>query len=380
MEELPMNRLALLVLIPLALASCESSSGLPPLPAGSLFHSPEGVAIAGDRVFVASTAFDGATMAYGDGTVTVVRRADLAAINEIPTSHKNPQVLAVSGGRLYVLCSGETSFDTTTYVVSPKSEAAIDVFDLGVIDVATAPTATIPIPLSTKNALVGYPSSLLVSADGRTAWAGSGTAGAIFKIDLAAGKLLRGGDDPIALGDLAVQDGVKLAAGPSGAVLAGSFNRDLVFAIGADDQPGALGWASLDVGKTGDMEGVQDLAWRATGTPDLFVLLGISESITSVATASGQAGVTTGFAKVGLYPNRLLLAGGRLLVVNSGDNNLAGVDAGTGASLGTLAAFPPNTNPYDVAVDGDTAYVTGFKSNTLFEVDLAGKAVVRELK
>lgn len=353
------------------------------------FASPEGVAVTEEYVFVASTAFDTTAMTYGDGFVTVIRRSDLRPVNKVFTSHKNPQVLTVFQGNLYVLCSGETSFDTTTYIVSPKGDASLDVFKIEAITLSSAdmfglgtpvstPSATIEIPLSTTNPLVGYPSSLAITDDGRFAYAGSGTAGAVFKLDLISNKALRGTDNPIVLGDLSLQDGIKVATGPNGSIFAGSFNRDLLFAIGSDDKPGALGWESLDLGKTSDMEGVQDLAFRTEGKPDLFALMGIASAITAVSTVDGK--VTTDYSKTGLYPNRIVLANDRLFVVNSGDNNITAIDANTGKNLGTVAVFPAGTNPYDMAIHGDIAYVTGFATNSLFEVDLIRGEVVRELK
>ena len=346
---------------------------LPPETAAPLaaFAAPEGVAATADFVFVANTAFDGPTMSYGQGTLTVVSRSDFKVVNTIATSHKNPQVAAVVGGRLYVLCSGETSYDMATYVVSPKTAGALDIFDLATVATATAPTTIIELPLQ-AGTLVGYPSSLAVTADGATAFAGSGTAAAIYRVDVATSAV-----DLISLGDAATQDGLKVVSGAGGSLWVGSFNRDQVFLV---DTVGKMATQTFDVGKTAEMEGVQDLAWRASGDPDLFVLMGLSSEVTATSSAKGQAGVQTSWAVTGLYPNRLVLAGERLLVVNSGDNNVTAFDPTTGASLGTLAVFPVKTNPYDLAVDGDLAFVTGLGTNTLFEVDLVARTVKRQVE
>jgi DNA-binding beta-propeller fold protein YncE len=225
-----------------------------------------------------------------------------------------------------------------------------------------------------------------LSADGSRAWIGSGTAPALFLVDLAAGTVLRGADDPVALGSLDVQDTVVVRAGPAGALLVGRFETDEVVVRDA-----ATGEASpshpdpVAVGPTAAPDGVQDIAYRPGRSPDVFVLLGLASSVASLDLGMGPASVRTRFATTGTYPNRLVFSGNRLLVVNSGDNNVEALDPDTGASLGKVARnLPAGTNPYDLAVwqDGTRTYaaITGQQSDALYVVDLDTGATVREVR
>ncbi|MBM4394694.1 MAG: hypothetical protein FJ087_03275 [Deltaproteobacteria bacterium] len=346
-----------------------------PVPPSPGFAAPTGLAASADWVVVANSEFDGATMSYGPGSVTVVRRSDFAPVARIPTSKKNPAAVAIAGGRAFVLCAGETSWDAGTGLVTPASDAALDVFDLASIATATGPAASIAVPRDPSDPLVGYPTSLALSPDGKRAWAGSGTSAAIFEFDLEAGTVVHGADDAIMLGSPEVQDGITVKAAGPGRIIAGSFNRDVVFLIDLAT-PDKKEWVSVGRSEA-DMEGVIDLAFRAGGSPDLYVLFAISSAIGTVDTTTKLT--DNDFATVGLYPNRIALAGDRLLVVNSGDNNLGAIDLASGAGA-KAATFPEKTNPWDVAVDGDVAFVTGNGSNSLFRVDLAKNEVAGEAK
>ncbi len=358
------------------------SDAVSPPPA---FAAPEGVAVAGGYAFVANAAFrfGDSGLVFDEGFVTVVRLNDFQVVNRIPTTAKNPQAVVASGGQVVVLCSGATIWDQATGVVSPASDGAIEILDVAEAPTATAATRVIPLPIAGPGSLVGYPSSLAVTPDGRVAYAGSGTAAAVFKVDLQTGQVLRGSDDPISLGDLAVQDSLTVENGPPGVLLVGSFNRDLVFALDTgSDTPAAAPFQQIDAGKTADMDGVLDLAYRSQGTPDLFALLGIANAVQSATTLQGQASVQT-LATTGVYPNRIALWAGQLLILNSGDNNVTAVDIATRQDLGAVAVFPAGANPYDMAVaewGGRTMlYVTGLASNTLYEVDLQAKTVTRQV-
>ncbi len=393
------------VLIVLVLAGCETEKSQPfpdsglaggDVPGASdvspdavasppTFAAPEGVAVVGGYAFVANAAYrfgDNGTV-FDEGFVTVVRLNDFQVVNRIPTTAKNPQVVVASGGQVVVLCSGETTWDQTAGVIRPVSDGAVEVLEVSSAATATAPTRVIPLPVAGSGSLIGYPSSLVVTPDGRVAYAGSGTTAAVFKVDLQTGQVLRGSDNPITLGDLAVQDSLTVENGPPDILFVGSFNRDLVFALDTgSDAPAAAPFQQMDAGKTADMDGVLDLAYRSQGTPDLFVLLGLANAVQSVTTVQGQASVKT-LATTGLYPNRIALWGGTLLILNSGDNNVTAVDIATRQDLGAVAVFPAGANPYDMAVaewGGRTMlYVTGLVSNTLYEVDLQAKTVTRQV-
>ena len=336
---------------------------------GPAFYGPTGLALSGELVVVANSEFDGVTMSYGPGSVTFVRRHDLAPVARMPTSRKNPAAVAISGSTAFVLCAGETSFDSEKGLVLPKSDGALDVFDLTFFE--TGPKVSIPVPIDPSNPLIGYPSSLALSPDGKRAWAGSGTAAVIFEFDLVTSKLVR----TIALGDLDRQDGITLEVGQDGRIWAGSFNRDQVYAFLPSDPASR---SAFTVGKSpSDMDGVVDIALRPGASPDVFALLAMSSSISAIDSTTGK--VKDAFATTGLYPNRMARGADFLYVVNSGDNNVLAVNADTGKS-DVVAVLPEKTNPWDIAVDGPSAFVTGNGSNSLFLVDIKAGKVVGEAK
>ena len=356
----------------------------PPTPAA--FAQPEGVAVVGDYAFVANAnyRFDGASIVFDPGFVTVVRLSDFQVVRQIPTAHKNPQVVVGLEDRALVLCSGETVWDNDAGVIRPVSDGSVEVIPVNEAETASAPALVIPLPAGPAGTLIGYPSSLAVTPDKRFAYAGSGTTAVLFKIDLSSNQVVRGAGNPISLGDPTVQDTLAVEAGPPGLLFAGSFNRDLVFALDtSSDAPASAPFQQVDAGKTQDMDGVLDLAYRAGGTPDLFVLLGLANAVQSLTTVQGAASLQT-LGSTGLYPNRIAVwdAEGVVLVLNSGDNNLRALKIATGQSL-DIVAFAPNTNPYDMALarrsDKDMLYVTGLLSNALYEVDLAAQKVVRQV-
>ncbi len=353
---------------------------------GASFATPQGVAVSQGLAFVANpdVGYSGQTLVFGPGFVTVVRLADGSIVERVPVAARNPQVVAAAGDRVVVLCSGATAFDGTT--VRPAGDGSVVVLD-AVRAAAGQPSLVreIPVPASLEHPLVGYPSSLALSADGSRAWLGSGTAPALFLVDLDAGTVLRGAANPVALGNLDAQDTIVVRPGPVGSLLVGRFETNEVAVLDASTGASSPAYpVPFPIGAGSGAAGVQDLALRSGGTPDAWVLLGLASSISSIDTALGPAGVRNGFATTGLYPNRMILDGDRLLVVNSGDNNVTAYDAGTGDSLGRVAVFPPGTNPYDIAVykDGDRtmAAITGQQSGSLFLVDLAHPNEPREVR
>lgn len=347
------------------------------------FAGPEGLAVAGDYVFVANAAyrFDGSKIVYDEGFVTVVGLKDFRVVNRIPTPAKNPQVVTSVGGKIYVLCSGETEADQN-FTIYPKSDGAVLVLD------ANAPLAStwekvIMVPYKPKS-LVGYPSSMVISGDGRFAYLGSGTTAALLKVDLEAGKVLRGAEDPIALGKLDAQDMLTLEWGESGVLFVGSFNRDIVMAIDTKtDSVAAFPFQEVNVGKTENLDGVSDLLYLRSKSPDLFILLGLANAVQAMNTSQGEASLHT-FAVTGTAPNRILEWNGRLLIVNSLDNNVQAVDIATKKDLGPFVVFPVGSNPYDMAIANvggkDMLYVTGLLANALYEVDLSTGTVQRQVQ
>jgi hypothetical protein len=358
-----------------------------PLPEAS-FLAPDGVVLAGDYAFVANTGFEYANgvQTFQPGFVTVVKLSDLAVVNRIPTSRKNPQSIAFAGGKVLVLCSGETKLSGK--LVVPATEASLDVIDPATAATAGAPTASIVLPLSSTWPLVGYPSSMVVSQDGSLVLAGSGTSSALFAFDVANRTVTAGTSSPLKFGsaDPTFQDGITIE-GNGGTVLFGaSFDRNLLY--GVDMAAGGapiLGFEPpLAIGKTSAIEGAVDVLYLPGSTPDLLVLMNLSSSITAVTTAFGQASVVPGWFKTGVDPYRMVVQGTTLYVVNRGDNNISAYDLPTRKTKGTAVAFPAGTNPHSLAVtkrDGAIlGYVSARDTNRLYEVDLSTGSVLREAK
>lgn len=350
------------------------------------FAAPEGVAVARDHVIVANSAyrFSDGGIVFDEGFVTVVRLSDFQVVNRLRMPARNPQVVLAQEQGVLVLCSGETTWDHSTGVVRPVSDGALVVLDPLTLETAAPPTLVIPLPRAGSGSLVGYPSSMAITSDGRYVYVGSGTSPAVFKVDLLVGEVLRGPLDPIAFGDLTVQDTLTVEKGPAGTLFVGSFNRDLVFALDTDsDTLATVPFQQVNVGKTGDMDGVLDLVYRVGGAPDLFVLLGTASTVQAMTTSQGAASLRT-LTKTGLYPNRIALWGDTLLILNSGENNVTAFDIPTRKDLGAVAVFPEGTNPYDMAItmrDGrPMLLVTGLLANTLYEVDLQAKKVTRHVR
>jgi len=343
-----------------------------PLPEGN-FAAPEGVALADRYAVVANSAFhyDGQRMVFGTGFLTVVDRKTRQVVQRIALPCRNPQEVSWDGAHLWALCSGETSFDGA--LVRPAGGAGL----VG-LDLSGAPlriVSFLPIPPSTAHPLAGYPSSMVLRD--RRAYLGCGTTAALLVADLLQGRMQRSPEDPLplaslGLGDLETQDTVKVLAGPGETLLAGSFNRDRVLAFTlAGDEPVPL--RSLEVGAAGMMDGVLDLAWRPGGTPELYVLLGLAQRVVAVSDLLGNPRLDDRFAVTGTMPNRLLIDGDRLWVLDSGDNRVRAVDADTGEDLEIRATMPPGTNPYGMAVgewEGRRElHVTGLRSNSLWVFD-----------
>lgn len=387
-----------ILLTALALAACDAlpapevpvSLDLPSPDTGDAaeaghFAGPQGVAVAGGLAFVANAnpGYAGQTLVYGPASVTVVRLSDGEVLRVLPLEARNAGAVAAAGNRVVVACSGPTAFDGQ--VVRPAGDGAVVVLDAATVVATGRPERVIPLPRSAAHPLVGYPSSLALFDGGRTAWLGSGTAPALFRVDLDTGAVLRGADDPVALGDLDAQDTVVVRAGPRDTMLAGRFEADEVQVLDpATGLPSAVLPGPFPVGSAGQPDGVLDLAVRPGGTPDVYVLLGLASKVAALDTVQGPAATRHTFARTGTFPNRLVLDGDRLLVVNSGDNNVTALDAVTGASLGRVVKFAAGTNPYDLALwdDGADHYaaVTGQKADVLLLVDRVAGTVVREVR
>lgn len=347
----------------------DSNGDVPLLPEGN-FANPEGLAVTEDFVIVANSRyrFEEHQIVYDPSFATVIDRNTNEVVNRIPLRAKNAQRVAINGDMAWVLCSGSTSFDGTK--VAPTDDGALLGIPIANLAKAKAPEIIIPIPLSTIYPLVGYPSSLAFAGD--TVWLGSGTSPALFKVDLATQTLLHGPDNPVFLGDVdddISQDTVMVIEAPNNRLIATSFNRDTVWILDATTGEPIEG-KSFSVGLAGTMNGILAAVWRENGPPYLYLLMGMSSSVTAVNPDLAQ--IYNKFIKdVGMMPNAMILDNqDRLLILNSGDNNVKAYAANSGQLLDFKATMPQSTNPFGMAISDDNQlYVTGLLSNSVFVFD-----------
>jgi YVTN family beta-propeller protein len=84
-----------------------------------------GVAITNGKVYVTNSAFDGATYAYGPGTVSVISTTADTVIKTITVS-KNPQACAVApDGKVHVICTGDYGAEVGKLVIIDPSTDAV---------------------------------------------------------------------------------------------------------------------------------------------------------------------------------------------------------------------------------------------------------------
>lgn len=154
------------------------------LPAGS---SPAGITVDGNRAYIANTAIDPVTYAYGPATVSVIDTTTDTVVDAdgdggngddtpISISGINPQDLEVDAeGRLWVVCTGDWFL----------TEGVVDVVDT--------------VTLSETDSLFvgGFPGSIALG--NRVALVGDGAAARLFVIDIATRDVLQDATNPFEL-------------------------------------------------------------------------------------------------------------------------------------------------------------------------------------
>ena len=376
----------MLALLALAAAGCSdsqngtSNSGPPP---GIAFNSPEGIAAAGKYILVANTALrmEDAKARWGKGFVTVIDRATRTVLRTIPTTAKNTQSVHVHGNKAYVVNSGETAYKVG--MVTPTSGGSVDILDLS----AGPPTRvwrSIPLPLSSGDPRIGSFGDLLPDPTGKIAYLGSGTRGDLFKLDLAAGKVLRGADNPIAM--------FPTKAGYNGLTLLRPWGSDGIAVINLNSEELCLSkdWTgdlakrtchSIKVQKN-QLAGPVDLAWAPDGTA--LVLMTLANALYRVDVKASPFKLMGRCTPTGQSSNRIVLRGKQGYIINSLSANLQRVDPGSCASKNPFVIFPTGSNPYDMAItaekDGDLAWVTMFNHHYVALVDLESGKIVGRVK
>jgi hypothetical protein len=108
-------------------------------------------------------------------------------------------------------------------------------------------------------------------------------------------------------------------------------------------------------------------------------LLDTINSLVDVLDVSQWPPAVLGVTHVGQSPNQLLVCNGLMLVVNSVDGTLQGIDLTTRQTVNEVS-LGPGTNPFLAACDGEhTAYVTDYSSGDVKAVDLNSWTVTATL-
>jgi YVTN family beta-propeller protein len=107
-----------------------------------------------------------------------------------------------------------------------------------------------------------------------------------------------------------------------------------------------------------------------------YVVNSGSMTLSRIDLVSGE--VDNAFAILGNQANRVAVRGDHLYVVDSGDNNIRKLVKETGNTVGNIY-IGASTNPYDILVLGDFAYVTGALSNRLYKIDLLTDTVIADI-
>ena len=340
------------------------------LPEGDFAH-PFDVAVSDDYVFVANA---NVSSEIGPGFVTVIDRATRAVLNRIPTTQPIPVALALHGQTLVVVNQGITD-DSTGVILPEPAGGGVDILD----DVATAATAATfdhniaILPAGT----VGVPHTIDIASDGR-AYIGSGSAPAVFVIDVPGCELLRGADEPVALAE-ALDQPASLTPRVDGddRVWIADEVSSLVHVYDAtagtlDDA--VIAGAPFDVSQ-GDKGGPVDIDFHEGATSDVLVLLGAVGSVSGIDSASGA--VTAAVWPGGRNPAAAHVAGDLLYVLDRSEHALARGDLGTGEERQAFAllAIDDGPNRFAVTGDGAEAWVANADSGTVAVIDLTIGAV-----
>ena len=332
----------------------------------SPFDAPQGVVFTPEWVVVSNTAYQPMTQDFGTGSLTLISRSTRDVIRQIPVSAPNPQKLLVVGDSLYVLCTGQTRFDSDTWLNIAVGPGALDRFPLADLAEATGPAQSLVLPLGAEDPREGGFGSMVVTEDEQTLVLASGLKALLWAVDLPSMTWKRGPDNPLIPYEHESNDTLTVTRGMPGEIVVSSFNKDAIYVLDAS----ALTWKSetpISLGSTADLEGLLQSLLLPTG--DLLGLLTIANGLYQVP-QDGSSGFT--LAPVGPIANHMALRENFVFVVNSGVNNLVRVDWEDGTTTSPFAVFPVGSNPWEMAIEpgGQLAVVTLNLSHQIAWVDL----------
>ena len=353
-------------------SSAEGGEEVPVAGVTQGFDAPQGVVFTDEWVVVSNTAFQADTLSFGEGSITLISRANRTIVKTIPVSAPNPQKLLVAGDSLYVLCSGQTRFDQSIWLNIAVSPGALDRFPLDSLADATGPSESLALPISQEDPREGGFGSMAVSEDQETLLLASGQKAILWAVDLVTFSWLRGPQNPIVPFEHENNDTLTVSNGSEGTFLVSSFNRDEVFFFDEETLSPDLE-KTVPMGETEDMEGLLHTLELPDGS--LLGLLAIANGLFHLPN-SGDKGKMVGV--VGPIANHMALRGDDVFVVNSGVNNVVRFDPLSQSMESPFIAFPVGSNPWEIAIspEGSEGVVTLNHANQVAWVNLdAGELV-----
>ena len=108
-----------------------------------------------------------------------------------------------------------------------------------------------------------------------------------------------------------------------------------------------------------------------------FVVNSGSETLSKIDFETGEVNNT--FCALGLMPNRIALTEDFAYVVNSGDNSLQKINLDSGQTL-THIYIENSSNPYDIIIDGNYAFVSGALTNKVYKINLDTEIVENSIE
>ena len=367
----------------LVLAGCPDNAASPDAGApGRAFWSPQGIAATSTHVLVVNTALylKGASAHFDHGFVTIIDRKTRAVVGRVETTQPNPQHVVLCQDRWAVVVNTGT-YVTKQHVLQPSSGGGVDLLDISA-GIPTKVSRNIPLGLSKHDPRVGAYGTVVVDADCKTAYIGSGTRGDVFAVDLQAGKVLRGPDKPIALFPTAADNNGLTTVRPWQKGLAVlDFNSEQLCL--SDDWSGQLTprtCSAIKIKKdllAGPIDVVRDPN-DARGRA--LVLMSMANALYSVDVTVTPFALQGKLATTGLANNRIVVHQGAALILNSLSANMQRVELPGGKSTLPFTVFPTKSNPYDMVVtsepEGDVAWVTLSKAHAVALVQLkTGKII-----
>ena len=100
---------------------------------------------------------------------------------------------------------------------------------------------------------------------------------------------------------------------------------------------------------------------------DAYVINGLAETLSKIDLETGQ--VVNHVVTLGSVPNQVICHDEFLFVVNSFSPSLMIIDPGNNSILAEIP-MPINSNPWNVAVFDNHAYITGLATSTVYVVDI----------